>query len=77
MKIPPEFENDKLLSSISEVINCQDIKTRRKKWPDPRDQKKDTQNVNFEWIIGPNDPFRLFSHYILCPIGPTKEENAI
>ena len=24
--------------------------------------------MNFEWFIGPNEAFRLFSHYILCPI---------
>ena len=35
-----------------------------------------TQNVNFEWILGPNDPFRLFAHNILCPTGPIEEEKS-
>ena len=34
---------------------------------------KKTQNVNFEWFLGPNSPFCLFSHYLLCPTGPVEE----
>ena len=39
----------------------------------PNFEPKQPQNVNFEWFLGPNDPFRIFSHYILCPTGPTEE----
>ena len=39
----------------------------------PNFEPKKPQNVNFEWFLGPNDPFRLFSHYILCPTRPMEE----
>ena len=38
-------------------------------------EPKKAQNVNFEWFIGPNDLFRLFSHYILCPRGKKNKTN--
>ena len=38
---------------------------------------KKAQNVNFEWFLGPDDPFRLFSHYILCPTEPMEEEKKL
>ena len=27
----------------------------------------------FRSFLGPNEPFRLFPHHILCPTGPMKE----
>ena len=38
---------------------------------------KNPQNVNFEWFLRPNDPFRLYSYCILCPTGPMEEQKKI
>ena len=32
-----------------------------------------TDWIGFRPFLGPNEPFRLFSHHILCPTGPMKE----
>ena len=37
----------------------------------PNFEPEKAQKVNFEWFIGPNDLFRLFSQ--LFPTGPTEE----
>ena len=39
----------------------------------PNFEPKKAQNVNFEWFVGPHDPFCLFSHYILCPTEPMEK----
>ena len=39
----------------------------------PNFEPKKTQHVIFEWFLGLNDPFCLFSQYMLCPTGPMEE----
>ena len=38
---------------------------------------KKPQKVNFECFLGLNDPFGLFSHYILCPTRPMEEKKKL
>ena len=39
----------------------------------PNFEAKKTKIVNYESFLGPNDSFRLFSHYMICPTGPMEE----
>ena len=40
---------------------------------EPKNDLKKGQICVFGWFLGPNEPFRLFSHHILCPTGLMKE----
>ena len=41
----------------------------------PNFEPKKTQNVNFEWFLGPNDSVHLFSHYTYIMSRPEKVES--
>ena len=40
---------------------------------EPKNDLKKGQICIFWWFLSPNQPFRLFSHHILCPTGLMKE----
>ena len=40
---------------------------------EPKIDLKKGEICIFRSFLGPNEPFRLFSHHILCPTGPMKE----